>query len=83
MRRTTRVALHLANAGDDATVRWWFDNAKASGIPYDVIGLSYYGYWHGSPAAARTTLDDVPPGTPSRCSSPRPPIRSPSPRTTR
>lgn len=56
---STRVALHLANAGDDATVRWWFDNAKTYGINYDVIGLSYYGYWHGSLAAAQATLDDV------------------------
>lgn len=55
----TKVALHLANAGDDSTVRWWFDNARAYGVNYDVIGLSYYGYWHGSLAAAQTTLDDV------------------------
>ncbi|WP_369255692.1 glycosyl hydrolase 53 family protein [Streptomyces sp. R35] len=55
----TLVALHLANAGDDATVRWWFDNAATYGINYDVIGLSYYGYWHGSLGAAQTTLDDV------------------------
>jgi arabinogalactan endo-1,4-beta-galactosidase len=56
---STLVALHLANAGDDATVRWWFDNAATYGITYDVIGLSYYGYWHGSLSAAQTTLDDV------------------------
>ncbi|MEU9211060.1 arabinogalactan endo-1,4-beta-galactosidase [Streptomyces sp. NPDC048415] len=56
---STLVALHLANAGDDATVRWWFDNAATYGINYDVIGLSYYGYWHGSLSAAQTTLDDV------------------------
>ncbi|MFE1927207.1 arabinogalactan endo-beta-1,4-galactanase [Streptomyces asoensis] len=55
----TQVALHLANAGDDATVRWWFDSAKTYGVNYDLIGLSYYGYWHGSLAAAQTTLDDV------------------------
>ncbi|MFH8935884.1 glycosyl hydrolase 53 family protein [Streptomyces griseosporeus] len=55
----TKVALHLANAGDDGTVRWWFDNARTYGINYDVIGLSYYGYWHGSLAAAQATLDDT------------------------
>ncbi|WP_340384330.1 arabinogalactan endo-1,4-beta-galactosidase [Streptomyces sp. SS7] len=55
----TTVALHLANAGDDATVRRWFDSARTYGVTYDVIGLSYYGYWHGSLAAAQTTLDDV------------------------
>ncbi|MFJ2814844.1 MULTISPECIES: glycosyl hydrolase 53 family protein [unclassified Streptomyces] len=56
---STQVALHLADAGDDATVRWWFDSAKANGVNYDVIGLSYYGYWHGSLAAAQATLDDT------------------------
>jgi arabinogalactan endo-1,4-beta-galactosidase len=55
----TRVALHLADAGDDGTVRWWFDNATTYGVKYDVIGLSYYGYWHGSLAAAQATLDDT------------------------
>ncbi|MER7968932.1 glycosyl hydrolase 53 family protein [Streptomyces sp. NPDC096080] len=55
----TQVALHLANAGDGGTVRWWFDNARTYGIAYDLIGLSYYGYWHGSPAAAQATLDDT------------------------
>ncbi|MFE2263947.1 glycoside hydrolase family 53 protein [Streptomyces griseosporeus] len=55
----TKVALHLANAGDDGTVRWWFDNARTYGINHDVIGLSYYGYWHGSLAAAQATLDDT------------------------
>ncbi|MFF9283363.1 glycosyl hydrolase 53 family protein [Streptomyces griseosporeus] len=55
----TKVALHLADAGDDGTVRWWFDNARTYGINYDVIGLSYYGYWHGSLAAAQATLDDT------------------------
>lgn len=24
-----------------------------------MVGLSYYGHWHGSPGAAQTTLDDV------------------------
>jgi arabinogalactan endo-1,4-beta-galactosidase len=56
---STLVALHLANAGDDSAVRTWFDNASSNGVNYDVIGLSYYGYWHGSLASAQTTLDDV------------------------
>ena len=28
-------------------------------MPFDVIGASYYGYWHGSLAALQFNLDDV------------------------
>jgi arabinogalactan endo-1,4-beta-galactosidase len=57
--RSTQVALHLANAGDDGGARWFFDNVVSYGVPFDVIGLSYYGYWHGFLSDLQTTLDDV------------------------
>jgi arabinogalactan endo-1,4-beta-galactosidase len=56
---STVVALHLAKGGDLAGTRWWFDNAVANGVRFDAIGLSYYGYWHGSFADFQTTLDDA------------------------
>ncbi|MCT4351996.1 arabinogalactan endo-1,4-beta-galactosidase [Streptomyces sp. Je 1-79] len=56
---STRVALHLAHGGDNALYRWWFDNATAQGVPYDVIALSFYGYWHGSLSALQANLDDI------------------------
>ncbi|RBM17054.1 arabinogalactan endo-1,4-beta-galactosidase [Streptomyces sp. PT12] len=46
------VALHLAEGGDNPATVWWFDNAVQRGVPFDVIALSFYGYWHG-------TLDDL------------------------
>jgi arabinogalactan endo-1,4-beta-galactosidase len=55
----TGVVLHLANGGDNGLYRWWFDNAAAHGIRYDVIGLSYYPYWHGTLDAFRANLNDV------------------------
>ncbi|WP_327351317.1 glycoside hydrolase family 53 protein [Streptomyces sp. NBC_01304] len=55
----TPVALHLAKGGDLAGTRWWFDGAVANGVKFDVIGLSFYGYWHGSLADFQTTLDDA------------------------
>ncbi|MDQ0681781.1 arabinogalactan endo-1,4-beta-galactosidase [Streptomyces achromogenes] len=55
----TPVALHLAKGGDLAGTRWWFDNAVSHGVKFDVIGLSYYGYWHGTLADFQTTLDDA------------------------
>ncbi|MFG2431127.1 arabinogalactan endo-beta-1,4-galactanase [Streptomyces sp. NPDC048590] len=55
----TKVVLHLAEGGDNAGTRWWFDNAVARKIPFDVIALSYYGYWHGTLSELQTNLDDA------------------------
>ncbi|MGW3649594.1 glycoside hydrolase family 53 protein [Streptomyces sp. NPDC000878] len=55
----TTVALHLAKGGDLSGTRWWFDSAVSNGVKFDVIGLSYYGYWHGSLYDFQTTLDDA------------------------
>ncbi|MYR93955.1 MULTISPECIES: glycosyl hydrolase 53 family protein [unclassified Streptomyces] len=55
----TRVALHLAEGGDNGGTRWWFDNAVAQRVPFDVVALSYYGYWHGPLSALQTNLDDT------------------------
>ncbi|GAA2429390.1 arabinogalactan endo-1,4-beta-galactosidase [Streptomyces glaucus] len=56
---STAVALHLAKGGDLAGTRWWFDNAVSHGVRFDAIGLSYYGYWHGTLHDFQTTLDDA------------------------
>ncbi|MDP4507759.1 glycoside hydrolase family 53 protein [Nonomuraea turcica] len=56
---STKVVLHLANGGDNGLYRWWFDNANANGIRYDVIGLSYYAYWHGTLEAFQANINDV------------------------
>ncbi|BAC69034.1 arabinogalactan endo-1,4-beta-galactosidase [Streptomyces avermitilis] len=56
---STVVALHLAKGGDLAGTRAWFDKAVAGGVNFDAIGLSYYGYWHGSLYDFQTTLDDA------------------------
>ncbi|SEB92317.1 arabinogalactan endo-1,4-beta-galactosidase [Streptomyces sp. TLI_105] len=55
----TQIALHLANGGDNALYRMWFDNATAQGVSYDVIALSFYGYWHGALSSLQANLDDV------------------------
>jgi len=47
---TTKVVLHVDKGNVNSRFRTWFDNAKAYGAKYDVIGLSYYPYWlTGSP----------------------------------
>ena len=57
--RRTKVMLHLAEGGDNGTFRWWFDNVTTRGVPFDVIGASFYGYWHGTLAELQANLRDV------------------------
>lgn len=46
----SKVILHVDQGNDNSRFRWWFDNARANGAKYDVIGLSYYPYWlQGNP----------------------------------
>lgn len=55
----TKVVIHLANGGDNGLYRWWFDNITSRGVPFDAIGVSYYGYWHGSLGDLQWNLNDI------------------------
>jgi len=55
----TQVMLHLAEGGDNGTFRWWFDNVTTRSVPFNVIGASFYGYWHGTLAELQGNLRDV------------------------
>ncbi|MGN9907322.1 glycoside hydrolase family 53 protein [Phytohabitans sp. LJ34] len=56
---STKVVLHLAEGGNNGGHVWWFDNAIARGVPFDVIGLSHYVYWHGPLGALQANLFDL------------------------
>ena len=55
----TQVMLHIAEGGDNELARWWFDNITREGVPFDVIGISYYPYWHGSLGELQYNLNDI------------------------
>jgi arabinogalactan endo-1,4-beta-galactosidase len=40
-----KVIVHVDEGNNNAKFRWFFDNATANNVKYDVIGLSYYPYW--------------------------------------
>jgi len=42
-----KIIVHIDRGGDWATTESYFDNLNAQGVPYDIIGESYYPYWHG------------------------------------
>jgi len=45
---SVRIMLHYGQGGDAGGTQWFFDHMNAYGVPYDVIGLSYYPWWHGA-----------------------------------
>lgn len=56
---STRVMLHIAEGGDNELARWWFDNITSRGVTFDLIGISYYPYWHGTLGQLQTNLNDI------------------------
>lgn len=55
----TLVMLHLDNGGNNEMYRWWLDNILARGVEFDLIGASYYPYWHGALADLQRNLNDI------------------------
>jgi arabinogalactan endo-1,4-beta-galactosidase len=43
-----RIVIHLANGGDNNLYTQMFDPIVAAGVDFDVIGMSFYPYWHGA-----------------------------------
>lgn len=54
-----QVMLHLDNGGRNDLYREWFDNYTKRGEDFDIIGLSYYPFWHGTMAALKNNMDDL------------------------
>ncbi|HUA39770.1 MAG TPA: glycosyl hydrolase 53 family protein [Candidatus Sulfopaludibacter sp.] len=42
-----RIVVHIDRGGDWNTTKSFFDNLNAQGVPYDIIGESYYPFYHG------------------------------------
>jgi arabinogalactan endo-1,4-beta-galactosidase len=53
------VMLHFDQGGDNAQSREFYDHMVDGGVPFDVIGLSYYPFWHGTLSDMRANVDDL------------------------
>ncbi|MCX7968199.1 MAG: arabinogalactan endo-1,4-beta-galactosidase [Armatimonadetes bacterium] len=43
-----KVIVHIDRGGDWQATHWFFENLERRKVDYDIIGLSYYPFWHGS-----------------------------------
>ncbi len=54
-----KIMIHLANGGDNGLYHTVFDGLAERGVEYDVIGLSYYSYWHGPMADLISNMNEI------------------------
>ncbi|RUS46575.1 glycosyl hydrolase 53 family protein [Cohnella sp. AR92] len=57
--QTTKIMIHLAEGGNKGKFQDFFDNIISRGVDFDVIGASYYPFWHGTPQDLKTNLDSL------------------------
>jgi arabinogalactan endo-1,4-beta-galactosidase len=56
---STIIMLHIALGGQNAEARFFLDNMTTRKVPFDVIGLSYYPKWHGTPEDLKNNMADL------------------------
>ncbi|HKI44555.1 MAG TPA: glycosyl hydrolase 53 family protein [Balneolales bacterium] len=56
---TVKIMIHIDRGGDYSGAKWFFDNLNAQGVNFDIIGLSYYPWWHGSLTDLTNNLDQL------------------------
>ena len=56
---TIPVMIHLDNGGNNALYCEWFDNFTKRGEDFEIIGLSYYPFWHGSLQMLNDNMNDI------------------------
>jgi len=43
-----KIMIHIDKGGDKNSTKVFFDKLNSSGVDYDIIGQSYYPWWHGT-----------------------------------
>ncbi|PQP81934.1 hypothetical protein C0Q44_19925 [Paenibacillus sp. PCH8] len=54
-----QIMIHLAEGGKADTFKWYFGELEKQELEYDIIGLSYYPFWHGTFADVKKTMNEV------------------------
>lgn len=56
---TPKIVIHIDRGGDWSATQWFFDRLRQQDVEFDVIGQSYYPFWHGTLAALKTCLSNA------------------------
>jgi arabinogalactan endo-1,4-beta-galactosidase len=53
------IMLHFDEGGNSADSQEFYDHMVSAGVPFDVIGLSYYPFFHGTLSQMRANVDSL------------------------
>ncbi len=56
---SVRIMLHFSGGGSTAGTAWFMDHLRAERVDFDILGLSYYPWWHGTLAQLKANLNTV------------------------
>ena len=54
-----KIIVHIDRGGDWDGTQWFFDHLQQQSAPFDIVGESYYPFWHGNLADMRTCLTNA------------------------
>jgi arabinogalactan endo-1,4-beta-galactosidase len=54
-----KIIIHIDRGGDWNSTRSFFDNVQSHNIPFDIIGESFYPFWHGTLGDLSTCLTNA------------------------
>ncbi len=57
--KTVPIMIHLDNGGNNELYRTWFDEFMKRGEEFQIIGMSYYPFWHGTLSDLEYNMRDV------------------------
>jgi len=54
-----KIMIHIDRGGDNKGSIYFYDRLLAQGVEFDVIGLSYYPWWHGTLSELEFNINDL------------------------
>jgi len=54
-----KIIIHFDNGANNVGCQWFFTNLMKEDVEFDIIGLSYYPWWHGTLTELEENLDDL------------------------
>ena len=54
-----RIVIHTDKGANWNSAKHFFENIEKHNVPYDIIGLSFYPWWHGTMDQARETISNA------------------------
>jgi arabinogalactan endo-1,4-beta-galactosidase len=57
--RAPAIMIHIDRGGDLGGAQWFYDHMRDYDVDFDLIGLSYYPYWHGTLSNVRENFDNL------------------------